>query len=434
MLTTAISFVVVLGVLIFIHELGHFLVAKWSGVGVERFSLGFGPKLVGFTKGETEYRISILPLGGYVKMVGESVTEEVPPEDARRSFSHKPVSIRAAIVGAGPVMNLVLAALLLPFIFMIGIKVPSWFEMPAVVEFIDKDAVAYKAGLRKGDLIESVNGREVKNWEELKSSYALSPGQSISMTVLREGKIFKAVMTPEVIEMTGEGYVGIFPPWKPVVGSLSPGYPAEKAGIKPGDEIVAIDGNPILHWAELEAHIQKDGSEKTFLLKRNDETTTVKIIPRLDENRGIYIVGITRLQEMTLRQYGFFESIQKGTATGVELTSKLFVVLKGLVTGQYSLKTLGGPILIAQVAGSAAEAGFSELLMFVAFLSLQLGIINLFPIPVLDGGHLLFFGIESVKGSPLSERFMGIAQQVGFALLVLLMALVTYNDIFRLFN
>lgn len=434
MLTTVISFVIVLGVLIFIHELGHFLVAKWSGVGVEKFSLGFGPKLIGFRKGETEYLISALPLGGYVKMVGESVGDEVTPEEARRSFAHKPVSIRAAIVGAGPVMNLVLAALLMPLIFMIGINVPAYLEKPPVVGFVEPGESAHEAGIMKGDVIERVDGKEVRNWEELFAAFALSPGTALEFTVKRGDETFQASLTPEASEATGAGYVGIFPPMRPIVGDLSPGMPAQKAGVEPGDEIISINGHAINHWAELESHIQENGSEKEFVIDRGGERVTLEIAPELNEERGVYIVGITRFEEQTLRQYGFFKSVGKGLNMAVDMTTRLFTVIKGLVVGQYSLKTLGGPIMIAQVAGKAAQSGLADLLSLVAFLSLQLGIINLFPIPVLDGGHLLFFGIEGVKGSPLSDRFMGVAQQVGIVLLITLMVLVTYNDIFRIFN
>jgi len=432
-MTTIISFVIVLGILIFIHELGHFLVAKFSGVGVEKFSLGFGPKLVGFTVGETEYRISLLPLGGYVKMVGESVGEEISEADKLRSFAHKPVYIRAAIVAAGPIMNLVLAAVLIPIIFMIGMNVPAFLDKPSVIGYVVEGEPGQKAGLLPGDHIESIDGKKTPKWEDVLTVLALNPGKSIEIEVLRGSEKIEAMITPDTSSDTGAGTGGMYPPMPAVVGEVSPGYPAAEAGLKSGDKILAVDGHNITHWAELEDLIHKSGGEKTFLIGRGDQRLTLKITPKFNEEAKVFLVGISRKDEQAVRRYGFTESIGKGLNTAVEMTTKLFVVLKGLVVGKYSLKTLGGPIMIAQVAGKAAASGLSELLYLMAFLSLQLGIINLFPIPVLDGGHILFFGVEAAKGSPLSDRFMSIAQQIGVVLLIALMVLVTYNDLFRIF-
>ncbi len=195
-----------------------------------------------------------------------------------------------------------------------------------------------------------------------------------------------------------------------------------------------MDNKEITHWAELEAIIHKDGFKKNFLIRRGDKTFNAEITPRFNKDMKVYLIGISRKDEQALRKYGFTDSVKKGTGLAVDMTGRLFMVIKGLILGQYSLKTLGGPLMIAQVAGRAAETGLTEFLSLVAFLSLQLGIINLFPIPVLDGGHLLFFGIELIKGKPLSEKFMGVAQQIGIALLIALMVFVTYNDIFRVFG
>jgi regulator of sigma E protease len=433
-MTTFISFIIVLGVLIFIHELGHFVVAKLSGVGVEKFSLGFGPKLLSVKKGETEYRISILPLGGYVKMVGESPDEDVSETDFKKSFTHRPVGTRAAIVASGPLMNLVLAAVLLPVIFMLGIKVPAYLERPAEVGFVAPGENAEKAGIKKGDIIESVDDKKTKNWEELLSLLSLNPGKSSVLEVVRGDKEIKIDFVTATAPDTGGSIIGMYPPMMPVIGEVSKGYPAKEAGLKPGDVILSVNVAPITHWAELETIVHKDGLKKSFLIKRGDKELTVDVTPRYNKDMKVYLVGITRKDEQIFRRYGFFDAIGKGLNLAVDMTGRLFVVIKGLVLGQYSLKTLGGPLMIAQVAGKAAETGLTDFLSLVAFLSLQLGIINLFPIPVLDGGHLLFFGIESIKGKPLSEKFMGIAQQIGIALLIALMVFVTYNDIFRLFG
>ncbi len=432
-MTTFVSFIIVLGVLIFIHELGHFVVAKLSGVGVEKFSLGFGPKIISVRKGETEYRISVLPLGGYVKMVGESPDEEILESDFKRSFTHRPVYNRAAIVAAGPLMNLALAAILLPVIFMIGVKVPAYLDHPAQVGFVTPNEAAAKAGIIMGDVIESVNGKKTKNWEELLSTLALNPGKPVVLEMIRDNAEIKTTLTTET-SSEGGSYLGMYPPMKPVIGEVSNGYPAKDAGLKSGDLILAVDNKEITHWAELEAIIHKDGFKKNFLIRRGDKTFNAEITPRFNKDMKVYLIGISRKDEQALRKYGFTDSVKKGTGLAVDMTGRLFMVIKGLILGQYSLKTLGGPLMIAQVAGRAAETGLTEFLSLVAFLSLQLGIINLFPIPVLDGGHLLFFGIESIKGKPLSEKFMGVAQQIGIALLIALMVFVTYNDIFRIFG
>ncbi len=431
-MTTVISFIVVLGILVFIHELGHFAVAKWRGVGVEKFSLGFGPKVVGVKRGETEYLISLLPLGGYVKMVGESSGEEVPEEQKNRSFAQKSVFTRGAIVAAGPVMNLVLAAFLLPVIFMIGIPVPSYLDMPVVAGYVAPGESAAKAGIKTGDVIIGADGKKIKNWEEFLE--AVEDEKPLRLTVRRTNTELEITLTMEPSKNTAQWRTGIYPPLAPVIGDVTGGYPAKEAGLMPGDMIISVDGNPISHWAELEGVIHRSGDKKVFVVNRDGKPMTLEITPKLNKEMNVYLIGVTRKIDTVTRKYGLFEAIAKGFSTGVEMTERLFEVIKGLVLGRYSIKTLGGPIMIAQVAGKAAKAGAVDLLSLVAFLSLQLGVINLFPIPVLDGGHIMFYGIELIKGSPLSERFMSVAQRIGIALLVALMLLVTYNDIFRLFG
>ena len=433
-MTTLISFVIVLGVLIFIHELGHFLVAKFSGVGVEKFSLGFGPKLIGFRKGETEYRVSLLPLGGYVKMVGENPGEEVTDRERSRSFKDQSVLTRGAIVASGPIMNLVLAVILLPLIFIIGINIPGYLEKPAEIGYVVRDEAASRTGLEKGDVIERINGKEIENWEDLLSTLTINPEKELRITVARGGGTFVTTLTPGTSDLTGVGSAGILPPMEPVIGEINAGYPAEEAVLRPGDVIRAIDGVEITHWAELESFIKDNGEERHLTVSRGSETFEVELTPRYNESSERFLIGVTREEGMVFRSYGVGESVKKGFVSTYDMAGRLFIVIKGLVVGDYSLKTLGGPIMIAQVAGRAAEEGLVDLLSLVAFLSLQLGIINLFPIPVLDGGHIMFLLVELVKGKPLSEKFLGIAHQVGIALIVTLMVLVTYNDIFRIFG
>ncbi len=433
-MVTAISFVIVLGILVFIHEFGHFVVAKLSNIKVEKFSLGFGPKLIGVKKGETEYMLSLLPLGGYVKMVGEAPGEEVPEEDRKRSFTGKPPLVRAAIVTAGPVMNLVLAFVLLPMIYIIGIEIPAYLERPARVGYVFSDSPAAKAGIRKGDVIGAVDGKPIPTWEDFVAATAMRPSSTLRLTIRRDGREITATLRPGTSKTTGAGTVGVLPPMPPVISFVNEKYPAYRAGLRPGDMILAVNGKEITHWLELEALVSRDGKPKRFTIKRDGKTFDVEITPRPSRDKKRFLIGVSREEERALKKYGVVESIHRGFAASVDMTVKLFSVIKGLIVGRYSLKTLGGPIMIAQVAGRAAHEGLSDILSLVAFLSLQLGIINLFPIPVLDGGHIMFMALEAIKGRPLSERFMGIAQQIGIALIISLMVLVTYNDIFRIFS
>ena len=437
-MTTLISFLVVLGILVFIHELGHFIIAKLSGVGVLKFSLGFGPKIIGIKRGETEYLISALPLGGYVKMVGEATDEEVKPEDNEKSFANKPVVKRAAIVIAGPIMNLVLAFALLPLIYLIGIQIPAYLDKEPIVGYVVKGENADKAGLQKGDVIHSIDGKHIKNWEDLNSVIISNPNKPLNLNIKRNAEFQEITLTPEASSQTGGGMSGFFPPMSPTVGGLIKGLPAEKAGLKIGDTILSVDGVKIDHWVELQQAIQnnksgvKSAEERLFQITRGNETFEVRIKPQWNEEGMVYAIGISPLQETIIRRYGPAGAVVEGVKKMGELTMLTFVIIKKLFVGEISIKTLGGPLMIAQVAGQAAESGLTALLSLMAFLSLQLGILNLLPIPVLDGGFLLFFGIEALRGKPLSDKVMTIAQNVGMGLLVLLMVFVTYNDVMRL--
>jgi len=429
-MTTVISFLLVLGVLIFIHELGHFAVAKWANVGVERFSLGFGPRLIKVKRKETEYCISLIPFGGYVKMVGENPDEEVKEEDEKRSFSGKPLNLRALIVAAGSVMNLVLALFLFPLIFMLGIEVPAYIDKPAVIGYVAKGEAGDKAGLKKGDTIEGINSKKVATWEDFFRELTLNPDKSLSISISRDSTVSTVTFPSEILN-TG---MGVYPLIPPVIGDVSKGFPAEKAGLKSGDVIKTVDGMPISHWVELQEIIKQSAGEKVFLIERGENSFQVEIAPVYNVELKAYIIGVMQGEDTVVKRYGFFESVRLGLSRAMDMVVLLFMVIKGLIFGAYSVKTLGGPIMIAQVAGRAAESGIVELFSIIAFLSLQLGIINLLPIPVLDGGHLFFFLIEKIRGKPLSEKILSVSQQIGMALLIALMVFVTWNDILRLFE
>ena len=351
-LRTFVAFIVSLGMLIFIHEFGHFLAAKLFGVSVQRFSLGFGPRLLGKKWRETDYRISAFPLGGYVKMLGEAADEEVPEGLRHASFSHQPLFRRVGIVACGPLFNLFLAFVVYTIAF-------AAFGLPR----------------RTTD-----------------------------------------------------------------VGSLSPDSPAAKAGIQAGDKVLAIDGVEVKEWDQLSELIQKAGDRPVAVrLQRGSEVMTFQILPEMKKMRTLLgeeiqrpLIGIVASGNVSVERVNPLEALYYGMDQTWQVIKLTFVVIGKLLQGHISPRTLAGPIGIAQMSGQVAEAGAAAFLSFLALLSINLGILNLLPIPVLDGGHLLFFLIEAVMGRPLSLRKREMAQQVGLFLLVALMVFVFYNDIYRL--
>ncbi|MEW6260203.1 MAG: RIP metalloprotease RseP [Thermodesulfobacteriota bacterium] len=353
MTSNIVSFAIVLGVLIFFHELGHFLMARLFGVGVQIFSLGFGPRLLGKTVGRTDYRISVVPLGGYVKMVGEEPDAEIPPEDIPFSFSHKKLLPRFVIVAAGPIFNLILAVLIFFGVFL---------------------------------------------------------------------------------------YSGIFY-LKPHIGAVDPDGPAARAGIRAQDTVVAIDGDAVGSWEAMSERIlNSKGRPLSITIEREGETRTVEVQPSrrtvknlFGEDSERYAIGIVASGMTASRKIGIGEAMVESVGQTYKIAKLTVLSVVKLIDGTLSPKTLGGPILIAEMAGQQAREGAENLIYFIAVISINLAILNFLPIPVLDGGHLLFFFIEAVTRKPLSIRTREVANQVGIFLLVLLMAFVFYNDLTRIF-
>lgn len=431
-MTTILAFVFVLGVMIFFHELGHFLVAKKVGVRVEKFSLGFGPKLVGFTKGETEYLISAFPLGGYVKMTGENPDEEATGAD--HEFSSRTVGERAAIVTAGPVMNLILAYLFIAAVFMIGRQIPKYLTIKPVIGWVEKGSMAQQVGLEVGDRITEINSDATSTWEDVFTYVGIDPHAEFRFVVERDGTSHTKVIPAQQSSETEAVSLGIAQYTPPKIGALTPGYPAEKADLQIGDEIISIDGAPVDHWITLSEiiHASKD-KELQLQVLREGRKFFVTITPQFSPANGVALIGISAMTEMVTRKYGFLESLSEGFLDMKKLLFMTIDFLWKLVSGSASPQNLGGPIMIAKIAGTAAESGVSDLLYFMGFLSLQLGVLNLFPIPILDGGHLLFLIYETVRRKPLGIKKREIAQQVGMLFLIFLMGYVIYNDIMRFF-
>ena len=450
--TNIFAFVIVLGVLIFFHEFGHFLIARLFGVGVEKFSLGFGPRLIGKKIGITDYRLSAIPLGGYVKMVGEEPDAEIAPEDLPLSFTHKHVVKRMLIVFAGPVFNLLLAVI----IFFVFFSITGIDDIKPIIRQVQKDSVAWKAGLQVNDRIVSIDGSNVDSWYDIDEAVAESKGKPLVLGVDRHGILLKFVVKPALkqgTDMLGDRMsyydIGIsaFPELKAVVGDVTAGFPAEKAGLQKGDQILSINGIPIGNWRQMQSIISSSGgAELTFSVKRGEEVFKVNLTPRyvemknnLGEAENRYLIGVSTQQivipeadRVTKRLNPFKAAVQSIQRTYSICALTVRSVVK-MINGSIPKENLGGPLMIAKLAGDQAKQGFDKFVQFIAFISINLAIVNLLPIPVLDGGHLMFFIIEAIKGRPLSVKVREVAQQVGLFILILLMILVFYNDITRFF-
>lgn len=447
-MNSILIFIIVLGILIFFHELGHFLVARLFGVGVEKFSLGFGPRVLGRTIGRTDYRLSLIPLGGYVKMVGDEPDAELPPEDLPFSFTHKHVAKRSLIVAAGPFFNVLLAIL----IFIIVLLFTGLPSIRPFIRSVEPDSPAAKAGLKENDLVTAIDRRPIKSWRDIDEILNTNQSAALTLTVKRQGELIQAQVTPKKVNaknLFGDDIsyydIGIsgFAELQAVVDEVMDGMPAQKAGLLKGDQIVAIDGQPIDRWERMQEIVsQSKGQTLIFTVRRGDETFETKIKPEMVQEKNVlgikqnaYRIGIRAPSmsvpaedQMTIR----LNPLQ-ATGQGILRTwdmAKVTVYFFGkLLQGKVPMESIGGPIRIAQMARKEADQGLVQLFNFIAIISVHLAILNLLPIPVLDGGHLLFYGIEAVIGRPVSTRMRETAQQIGIFLLLLLMIFVFYNDI-----
>ncbi len=446
-MTTLISFVVVLGILILVHEFGHFLVARLSGVGVERFSIGFGPVLARIRGKETEYCVSLFPLGGYVKMMGD---DENPLEggktgavDPTRAFNGKPLPIRFLIVFAGPAMNFVLAAVIFALVFMILGRPVA----PAVVGRTAEGGPMAQAGLRTGDRIVAVDGQPVQYWDEVLKAVQESRGAILQFTVQGAGgerKVGIAPVRTKSRDLFGDEHeswdVGARPYVPASIGEVVAGLPAQQAGLKSGDVLVAIEGKPVLSWDEVAEAIHQRPQRPTRLeVKRGAETFTVSVVPSAIVERGpdgkeveVGRIGISPAAAVIFVRSNPLQAARDGLERTVEVTALTAIGVYKIVVGQLDRKNIGGPIQIAVTAGEQARQGLPNLAFFTAWLSVNLFLLNLLPVPMLDGGHLLFFVCEAALGRPLSLRKREVAQQVGFVLLMLLMVYAVYNDLDRI--
>lgn len=435
---TIIAGIIMLGILVFVHELGHFCVAKWCGVKVLKFSLGFGPKLVSKQWGETEYLICAVPLGGYVQMLGEGNGDqgeaaELTPEEERRSFAKQTVGRRMGIVAAGPIMNLALPFLVLPLAYLLGVNLPAYLEQPPCIGYVVAGTEGEHHGFKRGDCIRSVGGTPVATWEALGPALVNHAGVALPVVVERDGKSLELTLPADHGALEGLQAIGLLPPQDAVVGKVAPDMPAAAAGLKEGDRIVAIGEKPVTSWYDLRPLVQEFGAKPIAIgLIRDGQPLTVTLTPKKAASGDDYLIGISPHHATTFKRFPLLQAVRAGADRTMELIDLTVVFIRKLFSGHVSTSNIGGPITVVQIAGQAAQTDLSSIFSVLAFLSIQLGILNLLPIPILDGGHLFFACFELVLRRPLSLKAREIAQQIGLALLIMLMLLAFYNDIVRL--
>jgi regulator of sigma E protease len=422
-----LAFAFVLGVLIFIHELGHFLMARFFGIGVHVFSLGFGKRLVGFRRGDTDYRISMIPLGGYVKMAGENPDEELT--GSAEEFLSRPKMQRFWVAIAGPVMNLALAVILLTATLMTAQEVLEYLGHSATIGSVGPDSPARLAGLRAGDTIVSVDGTKTPTWKEAALRIAINPNRTLDIEFVRDGAEMRtSVATGGAPD--GRGVIGAdaFHPF--LVRDVITDSAAEEAGIRKGDEIIAVYDNGKRHqgfFAIKQVVEASQGAPLRFEIGRDGEVTFQTIAPRITEE-GLRL-GASLDYKTRVQQLGAVEAFRQSLGQNYEMAVLTFVTLGRLVTGNSSVKQLSGPIEIAKFSGQAAILGLVPLLSLMAVISLQLGLLNLLPIPILDGGMIALLAIEGLMGRDLSLKMKERMFKVGFVFIVLLMGVVLFNDL-----
>jgi regulator of sigma E protease len=427
-----LGLLIVLLILVPFHELGHFLAARLFRFPVEIFSLGFGPKIFGFRRKETEYRVSWIPLGGYVKIAGMGMDETKlgKPDGA---FETGTRGQRFLILLGGPFVNLVLAVLLVAGSFMLGIQIPAYLEREVRVGYVDPDSPAGKAGIRVGDVLTALDRGRVRTWEDLLKSVTISGGERVSLSVLRDGGL---VEMPVQLTRRGEyqiGYLGIVPPAPAKILTVEKDGPAGKAGVRPGDILKALDGQPIHHPLEAFPLIAARGGRTVALeIEREGRILTLDVEVAVVEGKGrMGVVLPTFPEEYTTRKYGFFAALGRSAASCWSDATLAYRFIRKLLAGKGSARQMSGIVDMAKFSGEAMRSGFVYFLNFLGLISLQLAIFNLLPIPLLDGGHMFILAIEAVLRRSFSLDVKLRIAQVGFLFLILLVGTVTVLDIMK---
>jgi regulator of sigma E protease len=429
-LTDALSFIFALGIIIVVHEAGHLLVAKAFGVRVLTFSVGFGKRLWGVRRGETDYRLSAVPLGGYVRLGGENPDENTGDP---REFLNKPRWQRILVYLAGPLMNVLLAIALFALLFMVGFEMTNLPEMPPVIGEVQPGSSADAAGIQRGDRVVAINGEPTENWQEIFMGLVSSPKKPVQLQLEREGRTFSATVTPGQIRPYEGDLAGIMPVLRAKITQIYPDQPAAKAGLQVDDEIRALDGRPVTERQQFIDYIsQRAGTPVavTVVRRGQDDPLTLTVVPANDA--GVGRIGIGIGSTGYYQRFGPARAVVASLQYNVVIVKATFDVLGKIFKRQIAPQSaLAGPLEIAKQSGAAARTGFKELLHLMGFISISIAIMNLLPIPILDGGQICILTVEGVIRRDLSLRFKEVVSQVGFVMILLLMFMVLWFDLVR---
>jgi regulator of sigma E protease len=430
-----LAFVFVLGVMIFVHELGHFLAARYFDVRVDAFAFGFGPRLFGFQRGETDYKVCLLPLGGYVKMAGENIGE---PTGDPREFLSKPRWQRLIIALMGPVFNIILAVLLPAGVFVFHYERLSFYLEPAKLGYVEEQSPAARAGIQEGDTVVAINGDPTPTWESVKLAEVAAANSEIMVTVERKGQRLELPVKLGAHPETGVGDAGWSEVAPVILDRVTPGMPAAEGGVQDGDILLSINGAPIHSSRKVPVMIQESGGKPvTMEVERGGQRLSLQVTPVYTEYEGseaTWRIGVGRVSPDYKRietRLGVVEALRESIDQNRKNATLIFSFLGGLLEQRMSPKSLEGPIGIGRLAGDAARSGAPDLVILMAAISLNLGIFNLLPIPILDGGVITLLLMEMVWRKDISIAVKERIVQAGLVFLMLLFAFVMYNDILK---